>query len=187
MARLLAAGYDELLLDKLTTGSGTGEPRGVVTALDANTNQELAVTTDQFGDIDVYALWEKLPQKYRRRAAFMCSVSVMDHIRAMGDQTKWHAQTVQLPAGSLDMLFGRGVYENSYMEPWTGTTGHCNLVICGDLTSYVVAARAGVTIETVPHLFGPGGRPTGQRGLFVFARVGGNVVNDAGLVMVQNT
>jgi HK97 family phage major capsid protein len=43
MQNLLGAGYDELLVDKFTRGSGVGEPNGIVTQLSANTNVRVRV------------------------------------------------------------------------------------------------------------------------------------------------
>jgi HK97 family phage major capsid protein len=187
MARLLSEGYDELVASKMATGTGTNEPRGLLTALSANTNDQVVVTTDgAFGQEDVYKVWEAVPMKYRRNAAWFMSTSVMDKIRAMGDQTKWHAQTVQLPAGAIDMLFNRPVYEQPYFADFTGTTGAANLLVVGDPSNYVVARRAGMTVEVVPHLFGGSGRPSGQRGLFAFGRIGANSVNDLGFRILQN-
>ena len=49
----------------------------------------------------------------------------------------------------------------------------------GDFSNgYVVADRVGTTIEFIPHLFGTSGRPTGQRGFYMFARVGADSVAD---------
>jgi hypothetical protein len=69
MSTLLAAGYDELLVNKFTQGSGTGEPRGILTALSANTNVRVVVTSaPTLGQADPYKVWKALPQKFRRRA-----------------------------------------------------------------------------------------------------------------------
>jgi HK97 family phage major capsid protein len=187
MARLLATGYDELLLDRLTLGSGVGEPRGLITALDTSTNSEVVVTTDgAFGQEDVYHVWERLPQKARRRASWMMSVGVMDRIRQMGEYNQAHSYTVNLPQGAIGMLFARQVVENAYFPDFTATTGHANLLVVGDLSAYVIARRSGLSVEVVPHLVGQNNRPTGQRGMFAFARVGGNVVDPAQLRLLQN-
>jgi len=46
MQALLSAGYDELLVDKFTRGSGTGEPKGILTCLSANTNVRVRAATN---------------------------------------------------------------------------------------------------------------------------------------------
>jgi len=188
MARLLAEGYDELLINKFSTGNGTTEPRGIITALDANTNVEVVSTTDgAFGFEDVYAVWKALPQKYRRRASFMMSVDINNRIRQFGASNVYHAATVSLPAGAAEVLFNRAVYENPYFPDFSNTTGASNRLVVGDFNNYVVARRSGMNVELVPQLFDvTNNRPTGQRGWFAYARIGGNSVNDLAFRLLQN-
>jgi HK97 family phage major capsid protein len=187
MARLLSAGYDELLLSKFTSGSGSGEPRGLLTALDANTNVEVVSTTDgAFGVEDIYKTWESLPSKFRRRASWMMSTSIMDKVRQFGNTTAWHAQTVQLPAGAVDAIFDRPVYTNAYFPDFSSTTGAVNRLVVGDFSQFVIARRAGMSLELVPHLLSGNQRPLGQRGYFAWARVGANVVLDNAFRLEQN-
>lgn len=188
MGRLLAEGYDELLIDKFSRGSGSGEPRGLLTALDANTNVEVVTTTDgAFGQEDIYKVWKSLPQKYRKRASWMLSVDVMNRIRQFGAANVYHAATVTLPAGAVEQLFSRPVYENPYFPDFTGTTGAENRLVVGDFNNYVVARRSGMNVELVPQLFHTANNlPSGQRGWFAYARIGGNSVNDLGFRLLQN-
>jgi HK97 family phage major capsid protein len=44
--------------------------------------------------------------------------------------------------------------------------------------AYTIVDRVGMQVELIPHLFGANRQPTGQRGLYAFARVGGGVVNE---------
>jgi HK97 family phage major capsid protein len=189
MARLLAIGYDELILEKFTTGNGTSEPRGLLTALDANTNVEVVSTTDgAFGHEDIYKTWAALPQKFRRRASWMMSVTAMNRVRQFGDFSKWHNITVQLPDGAIDKLFERPVYENPYFPDLTSlTTGAQNRLVVGDFSEYVLAKRSGMVLEIVPHLLGlTNNRPVGPRGAFAWARIGGNSALDNAFRLHQN-
>jgi HK97 family phage major capsid protein len=188
MGRLLGEGYDELLLQKFTTGNGTTEPRGIITALDANTNVEVASTTDgSFGAVDVDKVWKALPQKYRRNAAWMGSVDVNDRIRAFGNGNNYGSQSVDLRAPEVDRIKGKPWYENPYFPDMTGTTGAENRLVVGDFRNYVVARRRGMNVELVPQLFDvTNNRPTGSRGWFAHARIGGNSVNDLGFRLLQN-
>jgi HK97 family phage major capsid protein len=187
MARLLAAGYTELLVDKVTRGSGTAEPRGIITALDANTNVEVAVTTSgAFGDVDVYATWAKLPQKYRRTASWMMSASVMNKVRQMGTVSGMHAFSVNITQPAIETIMGRPVYDNAYFAD--STSGAANICVVGAFDNFVIAQRTGLTVELIPHLVGTSGhRPTGQRGLFAYGRVGSNSANDLGFRLLQST
>ena len=50
--------------------------------------------------------------------------------------------------------------------------------------AYVVADRIWASLEIIPHLFGPNGRPTGEWGAWLYARVGADViVPEAGRVL----
>jgi HK97 family phage major capsid protein len=189
MARLLAAGYNDLVLQAFTTGTGTGQPRGILTALVANGADQVTVTTDgSFGQEDIYKVWKALPQKSRQKASWMMSVDVMNRIRQMGTNVNQHALTVPLPDGAIDRLFERAVYENSYFPDFTGTTGQASILVVGDFSEFVVAQRSGLSVELVPHLVGSGNRfPTGQRGWFAFGRVGSNSVMDTAFRILVNT
>lgn len=188
MARLLAEGYDELLINKFSTGNGTTEPRGILTALAAAGGSLVASTTDgAFGFEDIYKVWKSLPQKYRRKAAWMMSVDINNRIRQFGAANVYHAATVALPAGAAEVLFNRAVHENPYFPDFTGTTGVENRCVVGDFSNYVVARRSGMNVELVPQLFDvTNNRPTGSRGWFAYARIGGNSVNDTAFRMLAN-
>jgi HK97 family phage major capsid protein len=189
MSRLLAEGYSEIVAEKVTTGSGSGEPFGIVTALDANTNVEVTPTTDgAFGAVDLYKLWDALPIRYRRAAgcAWMSSTDAQNEVRNFGT-TLGSNFTVDLTAEDIPRLFGRRYYVNDFMADFTGTTGAANLLIVGDWSNFLIAQRAGMSVELVPHLFDvTNNRPTGQRGWFAWARIGSDSVNDLGFRLLQN-
>lgn len=190
MSTLLDEGYRELLASALTTGSGTNAPTGIVTALDANTNVEVAVTTDGvFGAADVYKLWDALPIKYRNRMpAWMSSTDVMNEVRQFGSTGAGGSNfSVNLTQESIPRLFGKPYYENDFMADFTGTTGAANLLIVGDFSNYLVAQRAGMSVELVPHLFATANNlPNGQRAWYAWARVGADSINDLGFRLMQN-
>jgi HK97 family phage major capsid protein len=75
------------------------------------------------------------------------------------------------------------------MADFTSTTTlSANLLVVGDFSNYVIARRSGMTVEFVPNLFDTAsGRPTGSRGWFAHARIGGNSVNDTAFRMLVNT
>lgn len=189
MQRILGEGYDELLIDKFSRGSGTGEPFGVITALDADTNVEVLLTTaGAFGEVDLYNVWKALPQRFRRKASWMMSVGANNAIRRFGTANVFHAFTVNLPAEWADFLAGKGVYESPYFSDVVNTTGHFNQVVVGDFSNYKIVRNGGMSVELVPTLFDiTNNRPTGQRGWFAFARIGGNVVNNQGFRLLNQT
>jgi HK97 family phage major capsid protein len=196
MSTLLAQGYDELLVNKFTIGSGTGEPKGILTAISATAGDRVKVTTGgSIGAPDPYAVWKSLPQKYRRNASWLMSVGVNNAIRQIGAANVFHGYTVNLPEGWADQLFNRPVYESAYMpDTTTWTTTAEGQAIVGDFSNFVIARNGGMSVELVPQLFqqvtagtGPA-VPTGQRGWFAYARIGSDSSNTAGFrLLVANS
>jgi HK97 family phage major capsid protein len=191
MSTLLAEGYDELLVDKFTRGSGTGEPWGILTALSGNTNVRVGVQTSgaNFGPNDPYSVWKAVPQRFRRRASWLMSVDVNNKIRQIATANVFHAFTENLPAEWADTLFGKSVYESPYMpDTTTSTSANSGLAVVGDFQNFVIARRGGMSVELVPHLLSTTTNlPNGQRAWFAYARIGSDSVNDLGFRLLVNT
>lgn len=189
MARILSAGYSELLADKFVRGSGSAEPYGVRTYLETTSSAQVTSTTDgAFGQEDVYATWAALPLKYQGNASWLMSVDMMNRVRQLGTSTNFHAYTVNLMDGNLPLLFNRPVYVSSYMPNFSSTTGAATRLIVGDFSNYLIARRQGMTVELVPHLTSTGSNlPQGRRGWFAWARIGGGVVNSSAFKIQLNT
>jgi len=188
MRRLMDQGYIDLVAQQTITGSGSSQPTGIFTALDANTNVEVVVTTDgAFGAVDLLKVWKSLPERYRGNSTWVCSVDVENEIRSFSAGADSAYYTVDLAAGGIGTLFGRPIRTTDYAPEFTGTTDPANILAVGDFSNYLIAQRAGMNIELIPHLFGTGnGRPTGQRGWFATARHGMDSVNDLGFRLLQN-
>jgi HK97 family phage major capsid protein len=195
MQGLLAAGYDELLVDKFTRGSGTGEPRGILTQLSANTNVRVKVNTNPGITVnDPYNVWQAVPQRNRRNASWLMNVAVNNAIRQLGAANVYHAYTVNLPQGAVEELFQRPVYESPYMPTTTTvTTATEGYAIVGDFSGFVVARRGGMNVELIPQVFQQAtagsayGMPTGQRGWFAYSRIGSSSANDLGFRLLVSS
>lgn len=204
MATILGEGYDELLIDKFSRGSGSGEPMGIITALDADTTAEVLLTTaGAFGEVDLYNTWKALPQRFRgiglnqagpgtaaqgKRASWMMSVGVNNAIRRFGTANVFHASTVNLQDEWVDRLMNRQVYESPYFPDVVATTGHTNQLVVGDFQHYRVVRRAGMSVELIPHLVDvTSNRPTGSRGWFAWARIGGGPDTTAAFKLLNQT
>jgi HK97 family phage major capsid protein len=191
-AELLDEGYSELLVNKLTTGSGSSEPTGIETALDANTNVEVeASTSGAITAADVNKLWSELPKRWRNpanrdRQAWMGHTGVGNAIQLLGEEGG-AAFTVNLTADGVMQLKGRNFFENDYLDNLPSGTQAANLLIVGDWRNFLVAQRVGMSVELIPHLFGTtNNMPTGERMLYGWARVGSDSINDDGFRMLQN-
>jgi len=195
MQQLLSAGYDELLVDKFTRGSGTGEPKGILTCLSANTNVRVKVQTNPGISVnDPYNVWQAVPQRNRRNASWLMNVAVNNAIRQLGTANVYHASTVTLPESWADALFNRAVYESPYMPTTTTvTTATEGYAIVGDFSNYVVAKRGGMSVELIPQIFQQAtagsayGMPSGQRGWFAYSRIGASSANDLGFRLLVSS
>lgn len=190
MARLLGEGYDELQAEAFATGAGDGsnQPFGIFTALDANTNVEVVVTSDGvFQGADINKVWGALPDRYKTNATWLMSHDVGNEVATFGNGDNLSFVTVNLE-GVVSALRQRPVAFASHAPDFTGTTGAANILVVGDFRNYLIAERAGMSVELVPHLFDvTDNRPTGQRGWFAWARHGADSINDLGFRLLQNT
>lgn len=189
MHRLLGEGYSELLVDKFTTGTGSDQPTGIVPALDAVVGSEVATgTAGTIAAADINKVWAALPIRYRRNSAWMSSTGVNNVIQQLGSGND-AAFTVDFTAEGVPIVKGHRAYLNDYMAAPAVGTAAANLAIVGDWSNYLIAQRAGMSIELIPHVFNAAGTltlPTGQRAWFAWARVGANVINAAGFRLLQN-
>ena len=187
VARLLAAGKDTLEAAAFATGSGSGQPFGVVTALDTiSASIVTSTTTDTFGSPDVYALDEGLPAKFRVKASWLANRAIYNDVRnfdTTGGAQLWERIGADMPA----LLLGRPAYESEDMDGVIATTNDYILVF-GDFDNYVIADRIGMTVEFIPHLFHTANNlPSGQRGWWAHYRVGADVVNNGAFRLLNST
>lgn len=180
IGRLLAFGREDLEAEAHATGSGSGEPFGIVTALDGTSSEIDAATDDTFAIGDVYSLNTGLPSRYRRRATWAANAAIYDLIRQFDTQGGAGLWTT-LGNDRPELLIGKRAIEVEGMDDTVTTSGAVsnNILVFGDFSNYVIADRIGMTVEFIPHLFATANnRPSGQRGWYAFFRQGADSVND---------
>lgn len=185
MGRLLNDGYMDLLAENLMTGAGSGSnaPWGLFTT----TTTTVDVTTDNtFGAADLDKVWKEVPEKFRARSTWVMNVDVENEIRGFGSGTATSRFTVDQTREGISLLNGKPVVLSDHAPEWAATDG-AKILAVGDLSNYLVAQRAGMTVEYIPHLFGTtNARPTGQRGWFAHARVGADLVVQNSVRVLKN-
>lgn len=189
MGELFQLGKDELETVAFATGNGTSDrPYGILTDLFAAsaTVGVLPTTDGAFGAVDVRAIFGALGPRYRPQASFMGSIDTINEIRGFDTTGGLSNQTVDLTQPYNFAVLGRPVYENSGFPDFTGTTGAANILAVGDFKNYVIFDRIGSRTEFVPHIMGANGRPSGQRGLYFWWRVGGKTVNTNAFRLLLN-
>lgn len=185
-AFLLADAKDVLESSAFATGTGTNEPTGIFTALDANTNVEVANTTAAtLGAVDLYAVWEALGPRARSRASWVANIAIINDVRQLG--TTDPNFTVNIMASGIPELFGRPVYEASDAPSTPSSTTQVeNWLVVGDFANYVIVDKVGLSVERVAHTLGSNRRPDGGRGWFAYWRVGADSVNDTAFRILQD-
>jgi HK97 family phage major capsid protein len=188
LSSILAAGYIDLEINKLTNGNGTTEPKGIITYLSANAAVRVKVATPgAFVVGDLYAAWTALPIRFRARASWLSSTDIQNKVRNFG-ATFGANFTEDLTRGPLQNLFGVPYRLTDYMAASTTfTTANIPLSVVGDWSNFVIARRAGLNVEPVPVLMGSTNqRPTGSRGVFAWARFGAATATDTAFRMLTN-
>lgn len=133
---ILAAAIGERLgricEEKLTTGTGSSEPQGIVTAAG------VGVTTAglSFDADDIIALEHSVDPAYRSMAAFMMHDSIVQSVRILKDSEGNYLWRSGLREGTPDTLLGRMLYVNQEMATAFATTNR--LMLFGDLSQYKV-------------------------------------------------
>lgn len=183
LMRLLGNGWEETVAGVLATGSGSGAPKGIITALDAIAASEVQIAAPgALAAGDIAKAWVGLPDRARDNAAWVMSESVRETVAGWGDA--FGNRTVDL-GGRLTKLRDRPVYSTDKFPAIATTTGSANQMVVGDFSGYLIVQRAGMTVEPVQTVFNGDGFPIGQRGLFAYARIGADVVDPTVLRLLQ--
>jgi HK97 family phage major capsid protein len=171
MARLFADAKNVLEATAFLTGTGTDQPKGVLTGL-TTTQRVQTATTNVYALADVYSLKQALPARFVSGASWTQHPGNLDRaFRFVGGNS---TEPIFYPTRDGRIL-GIPTYEWSTMTSTMATTN--KVAIYGDFSNFLIADRLGGTIELIPHLFGVTNRfPMGQRGLYYYWRVGSDVL-----------
>lgn len=168
--------------NKFALGSGSGEPFGIVTALDGTSFEITENTDDTFSLGDVYDVDEELPARFAQNASWIANKKIYQAIREAGGANLddfW----ANLRDGRPPQLLGHPAYEVSAMDGAITTSGAVDnfVMVLGDFRFYWIIDRVGFSMELIPHLFHTSNNlPKGQRGVFAWWRNGADsVVNRA--------
>lgn len=159
-----------------TTGSGTGQPQGLVTGLVGTASEINSSGTEAFVKADVYALQNALPARFSPNAAWYGHISILNAARQFEttNGAKEHPGLFDIPPSMLSRRF----WELSNMDSTIVTTATASnyVLLYGDLSQcYHVVDRIGSFMELTTKL-GAAGRPTAQRNLTLYRMTGAKVV-----------
>ena len=169
-----------------TTGSGTGQPRGSVTAAAAGkvgtTGQTLTVTYD-----DLVDLLESVDEAYQLggNTKFMFNQTVRGLLRKLKDTAGRPIWTpgyeAGITAGAPDLLLGKAVALNNDMPV---PAANAKSIIYGDLKKYIIRDAMAVSLMRFDDSVYAS---KGQVGFLAFMRSGGNLMDTAAVKYYQNS
>ncbi len=174
LQKLLLDGADRLMSTAYTTGTGTGQPTGIITALAGTASVITPTTAETFAAADIYKLIEALPPRWQPQARWQAALGIINKIDQF--ETGAGAKRFDL-SGGMGTLLRKPLDENSEMDStWDpAVTANNYVLLVGEFQQFVIVDRIGAVLEVVPHMLGAAGRPTGDRGAFLWFRTGSNV------------
>lgn len=162
-----------------TTGSGSDEPTGFVTALDGTASEVAPTTAETFAVADIYKMEEALGDRFLPNASWVANRAIYNDIRQFdtsGGANLWE----RLGAATPPELIGYPAYKASDMDNGfnAAATADNFILAFGDWKQgFLIVDRVGMNFELVPHLFATANnRPSGQRSLLMWCRNGSDVV-----------
>lgn len=183
LATMMAAEKDRMESVAFVTGTGSGQPKGVVTAVAANSPSVVdTATAATLAAADVYKLDESLAARWAANGSWLGHRAIYNKLRQF-DQNGGSALWGRLDEARKSELLGRPNYVAEAMA--SAVAADANVLVFGDFSNYVIADRVGTAVEYIPNLFGSNGRPTGKRGWLTHFRVGADVVNPAAFKLLQ--
>jgi HK97 family phage major capsid protein len=192
MSKLLTQGALDLLAASTATGTGTAQPTGIITKLEATAGSKVKVAAaGALTAADVFKVWNATPERFRSRPStgWGMSVSVESQIRSFSSANQSSAYfTVNLNESGISYINGAKVTRTDYFPSFTAATTTQALCTVGDWSNYLVALRAGMNLERIDNLFDQAtGRPSAQRGFFAWLRSGHDVINPPGFRILDQT
>lgn len=181
-------GRDRLEAAAHATGSGSAQPTGIFTALDANTNVEVTSTTAAtIGLVDLQGLKRSVGIRWRNRGSWLMNAVYADAIKALGTALSASYST-DITQSNTDLLLGRPLVETDDAPSTQTTTVKDNEIVFGDFSNYVIVDKPGSTsIQFIPVMFNTANNlPDGRAGWFMRFRSGADSVNDLAFRLLQD-
>lgn len=178
---LLAMRIGRILNQHATTGSGTGQPRGIVTAAPLGRTGTTGQTTSVIYD-DLVELEHSVNRAYRGLpgVGWMMADSSLKVVRKLKDGQQRPifvpGYETGVPGGAPDTLLGRPIYINDDVP---AMAANAKSILFGAFRKYVVRRVMDMTLfRMTDSAF----TLNGQVGFVAFQRIGGNLIDAGGAV-----
>lgn len=187
---LLADARDRLEGAAHATGSGSGQPTGIFTAIHAVSGDRIVSTTGAaIGLVDIHALYNAVPVRWRKASTWVLAPVYNLAIKALGTalSASYSTNLLEPPA---ETYLGRPVIQTDDAPTVQTTTALDDEVLLGDLSNYIIVDKPGsFAIEFIPQLFNTANNlPDGRKGWFAHWRNGADApVTAAFRILVDKT
>lgn len=171
LGRLLGERIGRITNTHFTTGSGSSQPRGIVTAA------ATGVTTGSgaFDADDLLDLFYSVDPSYRSSpsAGFMMNDAIIGAARKFKDSNGQYMWQPALSTGAPDRFNGAPVFPNQAMDS-TVATGN-DIAIFGDLSKYIIRDCSTIRLRRLVERFAE----FDQEGFIAYSRHDGDLINTA--------
>lgn len=182
IAMLLGEAKGRLEATAFVTGTGSGQPFGLITAL-SGSGPSVAGSSGAAGaadlvSADIFALVNALPARWRGNGAtFLSSLATINKIRQLNAGTAAYQSTfwADFGMGTPPALIGYPIHEVSDMDTTIVSGSNDDVLLFGDIRQYFIVDRIGLELAYNPMVIGTNRRPTGEAGWVAFWRTGANV------------
>lgn len=170
------------------TGSGSGAPTGIFTAI-TGSQSVTSTTAATIGLVDLLALKRKPGIRFRNNGTFVMNAVYGDAIRQLGTALG-ASYTVDANQPNTELLLGRPAIETDDAPTTQTTTAKDPEIIFGDFSNYVLVDLPGsLAVQYVPVLFNTANNlPDGRVGWYATWRHGADsVADEAFAVLLDKT
>ena len=174
LPELLADAKDRIEETAFAVGTGTGQPKGIITA-GTTTAAAAGTAATGPGTADVYTLMAALPARWRGPRANNAWVANLTTINRLRNQPKFTGSTESVvnDSGPVPTLLGKPLLESTSV---VGAFAATNKVLAyADMRQYYIVDRVGMSVLYDPIVLGANRRPTGQGAWYAYWRVGADV------------
>jgi HK97 family phage major capsid protein len=178
LSKLIADAKERLDEEAFATGSGSGQPYGIVKRLVATTASRVtSVTSGAFAAADVFNMSAAASPRHASRSVWFANKATYLKIRQFSTVTAGGTFWADMGVGQPSQLLGVGAYEASSMNSFNGATTTSNLLVLANPKEYYVVDRLGLQMKFVDVVFSTvSGTPIGQSGWEAHWRTGGDMV-----------
>jgi HK97 family phage major capsid protein len=169
------------------SGSGSDQPTGIFTAINAGGNETVSTTAATIGLVDLQATRRAVGQRWRNRAYWVTNPEWGDEIKRLGAALSASYST-DITQSNTDRLLGRPLIETDDAPTTATTTVLDERVVFGDFQNFVIADKPGsMAMSYIPHLFNTSNNlPMSVGGWHMFWRTGSDSVNDAAFQLLMD-